>query len=57
MNLRGELASGRDDDGGNMVLLGWFSEAQKFLDKRNEESKCLAATSDGLFKYEISIVK
>jgi hypothetical protein len=48
VNLSGELSGRRYDDCADMVALGGLLEAQKSLDKRNEEGESFSAASDGL---------
>lgn len=49
VNLSGEFSSGRDDDGGDVVFLGWFIETEDFLHERKEKGESFAATCDSLY--------
>jgi len=48
VNLSSQFAGGRNDDSGDMVLFRRLAKSEKFLDKRNEESKGFSTTGDSL---------
>lgn len=48
MNLSSKLASRRDNDTGDVMLLCRLVEAQDSVHQRNEEGECLATTGNGL---------
>ena len=48
VDLSSQLAGGGDDDSGDMVLFRRLAKSEKFLDKRNKESKGFSTTGDSL---------
>ena len=48
MDLGSQFAGGRDNDGGDMMLFRGLAKSEKFLDKRNKESKGFSTTGDSL---------